>query len=269
MTHSDQNAETLEELLRAVAAGKLDPADAARQIGGQQQSDLGFARLDIGRMARRGRPEAIFCERKTTAQIVAIARELADAGQNVLLTRIAPEAAEAVRDIFPTGAVKWHPEARIASAIVAPTPQRVGTIPVLCGGTSDLPVAEEAALTAEFYGNRVERHYDVGVAGLHRLLRIRERFEDARAVIVVAGMEGALPSVVAGLCRGAVIAVPASVGYGASFGGFSALLGMLASCSPGIAVVNIDNGFGAGYLADVIANGSEAAPSGNGTPQTG
>lgn len=257
MTPNSLGQPEVEALLRAVAAGQIDPSEAARQLAGQDERNLGFARLDTGRAIRRGRPEAVFCERKTPDQIVAIAREMAAAGQNVLLTRISAEAAAAVSGHFPAEQCQWDETARLVRIILKPPTPRGATVPVLCGGTSDLPVAEEAALVAEFYGSPVERLYDVGVAGLHRLLRVRESFETARAVVVVAGMEGALPSVVAGLCRGAVIAVPTSVGYGASFSGLSALLGMLTACSPGIAVVNIDNGFGAGYLADVINAGGD------------
>ena len=212
--------------------------------------DLHFAKPDYDRQHRRGMPEVIYGAGKTAAQIAAIMRALNAAGQNAFATRVTPEQAAAVRAELP-GAV-YRAEARILTCDVAPLPERKGKVAVLCAGTSDISVAEEAAITAERLGAEVERVFDVGVAGLHRLLSRLERFVDARAIVVVAGMEGALASVVSGLVSKAVIAVPTSVGYGASFGGIAPLLTMMNSCSPGIAVVNIDNGFGAGYLAALI-----------------
>lgn len=212
--------------------------------------DLHFAKPDYDRPRRRGMPEVIYGAGKTAAQIAAIMRALNAAGQNAFATRITPEQAAAVCAELP-GAL-YHETARILTCDVAPLPERVGKVAVLCAGTSDLPVAEECALTAERLGANVERIFDVGVAGLHRLLSRMERFADARAIVVVAGMEGALPSVVGGLTDKPVIAVPTSIGYGASFQGLAALLGMLNSCASGVTVVNIDNGFGAGVAAALI-----------------
>jgi len=212
--------------------------------------DLHFAKPDYDRQQRRGMPEVIYGAGKTAEQIAAIMRALNEAGQNAFATRVTPEQASAVCAVLP-GAV-YRAEARILTCDVAPLPEAVGKVAVLCAGTSDLPVAEEAAVTAERLGARVERIFDVGVAGLHRLLSRVERFADARAIVVVAGMEGALPSVVGGLTDKPVIAVPTSIGYGASFQGLAALLGMLNSCAAGVTVVNIDNGFGAGVAASLI-----------------
>ena len=212
--------------------------------------DLHFAKPDYDRQQRRGMPEVIYGAGKTAAQIVAIMRALNAAGQNAFATRVTPEQAEAVRAELP--GVVYHAAARILTCDIAPLPERKGKVAVLCAGTSDLPVAEEAALTAERLGAAVERIFDVGVAGLHRLLSRMDRFADARAIVVVAGMEGALPSVVGGLTDKPVIAVPTSIGYGASFQGLAALLGMLNSCASGVTVVNIDNGFGAGVAAALI-----------------
>ena len=212
--------------------------------------DLYFAKPDYDRQKRRGMPEVIYGAGKTAVQISAIMRALNDAGQNAFATRVTPEQACAVRAEL-SGAV-YRADARILTCDVTPLPARTGKVAVLCAGTSDLPVAEEAAVTAERLGAAVERVFDVGVAGLHRLLSRMERFADARAIVVVAGMEGALPSVVGGLTEKPVIAVPTSVGYGASFQGLAALLGMLNSCAAGVTVVNIDNGFGAGVAAALI-----------------
>ena len=212
--------------------------------------DLHFAKPDYDRQKRRGMPEVIYGAGKTASQIAAIMRALNAAGQNSFATRVTPEQAAAVCAELP-GAV-YRDDARILTCDVVALPERVGKVAVLCAGTSDLPVAEEAAVTAERLGANVERIFDVGVAGLHRLLSRMERFADARVIVVVAGMEGALPSVVAGLIDKPVIAVPTSVGYGASFQGLAALLGMLNSCASGVTVVNIDNGFGAGVAAALI-----------------
>lgn len=212
--------------------------------------DLYFAKPDYDRQKRRGMPEVIYGAGKTAVQISAIMRALNDAGQNAFATRVTPEQASAVRAEL-SGAV-YRADSRILTCDVTPLPERTGKVAVLCAGTSDLPVAEEAAVTAERLGAAVERVFDVGVAGLHRLLSRMERFADARAIVVVAGMEGALPSVVGGLTEKPVIAVPTSVGYGASFQGLAALLGMLNSCAAGVTVVNIDNGFGAGVAAALI-----------------
>ena len=195
-------------------------------------------------------PEVIYGEGKTAVHITAIMRALNEAGQNAFATRVTAEQAEAVRVALPEAV--YHETARILTCDITPLPEQKGKIAVLCAGTSDLPVAEEAAITAERMGANVERVYDVGVAGLHRLLSRVEQFGDARVIVVVAGMEGALPSVVGGLTDKPVIACPTSVGYGASFGGIAALLGMLNSCASGVTVVNIDNGFGAGVAAALI-----------------
>ena len=212
--------------------------------------DLHFAKPDYARPKRCGTPEVIYGAGKTAPQIIAIMHALNDAGQNAFATRVTPEQAAAVLADMPDAV--YLAEARILTRDVAPLPERKGKVAVLCAGTSDLPVAEEAAVTAERLGATVERIYDVGVAGLHRLLSRMERFTDARAIIVVAGMEGALPSVVGGLTDKPVIAVPTSIGYGASFHGLAALLGMLNTCAAGVTVVNIDNGFGAGVAAAQI-----------------
>jgi NCAIR mutase (PurE)-related protein len=212
--------------------------------------DLGFARVDLDRQRRNGFPEVILGIGKTPAQIAAIAERLVSRGQALLVTRTSREAFEAVRAVVPDAA--FHEDARAITLKQGNIPPGKGTVLIVCAGTSDLPVAEEAAVTAELMGNTVDRLYDVGVAGIHRLLREQQRLEDARVLIVVAGMEGALPGVVAGLIRAPVIGVPTSIGYGASFGGVAALLGMLNSCANRVAVVNIDNGFGAACIASSI-----------------
>jgi len=210
-------------------------------------ADLGFAQVDTHRALRKGFPEIIFGQGKTPSQVVKIATKLVEHNQRVLATRLGPEHARALRKKFKRAV--HHELARCVTIEDKPLPKRAGTIAVICAGTSDLPVAEEAAVTAEIMGNRVERVNDVGVAGVHRLFSRLEVIQRANVVVVVAGMEGALPSVVGGLVDKPVIAVPTSVGYGASFGGIAALLAMLNSCASGVTVVNIDNGFGAGYAA--------------------
>ncbi|MCX6549448.1 MAG: nickel pincer cofactor biosynthesis protein LarB [Acidobacteria bacterium] len=225
-------------------------AQLAEILHAQPSEDLGFAQIDHHRTARKGFPEVVFGQGKTTAQTAAIAERIVARGHTLLVTRATREQFEAVRAAVPDAA--YHEAARIIERRAGEVPAGTGTILIAAAGTSDLPVAEEAAITAEVMNNAVDRLFDVGVAGLHRLLRARERLESARVIIVVAGMEGALPSVVGGLVRGPVIAVPTSVGYGASFGGIAALLGMLNSCAPGVAVVNIDNGFGAACIASQI-----------------
>ena len=212
--------------------------------------DLGFARVDIDRERRNGFPEVILGIGKTPAQIAAIAERLVARGQALLVTRASPDAFDAVRAVIPNAI--FHEEARAITLKQEDIPPGKGTVLIVCAGTSYLPVAEEAAVTAELKGNTIDRLYDVGVAGIHRLLREQQRLEEARVVIVVAGMEGALPGVVAGLIRTPVIGVPTSIGYGASFGGIAALLGMLNSCANRVAVVNIDNGFGAACIASSI-----------------
>ena len=244
----------LQDLLDQVAAGTLDPTTAKERLIGvlraQPYEDLGFARVDHHRSVRQGFPEVILGLGKTPAQIAAIAAEIVARGSTLLVTRASVEAYEAVRARVP--AANYHADAGLITLRQQDISRGHGTIVVAAAGTSDLPIAEEAACTAELMGNDVERLYDVGVAGLHRLLGERERLNAARVIIVVAGMEGALPSVVAGLVSVPVIAVPTSIGYGASFGGIAALLGMLNSCASGVSVVNIDNGFGAASIASLI-----------------
>jgi len=244
----------LQDLLDQVAAGTLDPAAAKERLiavlRAQPYEDLGFARVDHHRSVRQGFPEVILGLGKTPAQIAAIAAEIVARGSTLLVTRASAAAYEAVRARVPSAA--YQAEAGLITLRQQDITPGKGTIIVAAAGTSDLPVAEEAACTAELMGNEVARLYDVGVAGLHRLLGERERLNAARVIIVVAGMEGALPSVVAGLVSAPVIAVPTSIGYGASFGGIAALLGMLNSCASGVSVVNIDNGFGAASIASLI-----------------
>ena len=246
----------LEDLLEQVANGRLDPAVARDRLIGalraQPFEDLGFARVDHHRTVRQGFPEVILGIGKTPAQIAAIAEEIVRRGSTLLITRASHAAFEAVRAVVPQAT--YHADARVVVYRQDDITPGKGRIVVVAAGTSDLPVAEEAARTAESMGNEICRLYDVGVAGIHRLLGERERLAGARVIIVVAGMEGALPSVVAGLVHVPVIAVPTSVGYGASFGGLAALLGMLNSCASGVSVVNIDNGFGAATVASMINN---------------
>ncbi|MDX2175279.1 MAG: nickel pincer cofactor biosynthesis protein LarB [Candidatus Sumerlaeia bacterium] len=242
----------VERLFEAVARGELSPAEAAARLPEVELAQLGDAALDLAREARRGRPEAIYGEGKTPDQVARIARRLLEAGQNVIATRISAEAFREVEPLLAGLPLDYAEDARLLRIMPRPVPRRSGLVAVLCAGTTDLPVAREAALTAEFHGSPVELAADVGVAGLHRLLGRSDLLRRARVLVVVAGMEGALPSVVAGLVKAPVIAVPTSVGYGAHLGGVAPLLTMLSSCAPGIAVVNIDNGFGAGYLADAI-----------------
>ncbi len=256
----------LREILEDYRNGAIDQAAALSLLSKLPYEDLEFARVDHHRSLRRGFPEVIYGETKTAAQIVGIMRAMQAWQANILVTRVDATKADAIAAELP--AVVYHPIARVLvwtepSSQPLSTPPQVGTIQVICAGSSDVPIAEEAAITAELMGNVVERFYDVGVAGLHRLLSIWDKLQRGAAYIVVAGMEGALPSVVAGLVSRPVIAVPTSIGYGASFGGLAALLGMLTSCSPGIAVVNIDNGFGAGYMASLI-NQCQANHQGNG-----
>ncbi len=237
-------------LLEKFRAGSLGRDELLRSFQAAPVTDLGFANIDNHRALRKGFPEVVFGAGKTPEQVTKIAAALLKREQRILITRITTAHARAVRKKFKFAV--HHETARCITVEKSPTPKRPGTIAVVCAGTSDVPVAEEAAVTAEIMGNRTERIYDVGVAGLHRLLGRLETIQSANVIIVVAGMEGALPSVVAGLVAKPVIAVPTSVGYGASFGGLAALLGMLNSCGSGVTVVNIDNGFGAGYAASQI-----------------
>lgn len=238
----------LMSLLQKVQSGQVDIKTAAASIQGFE--DLHYAKVDHTRADRQGFPEVIYGAGKTTQQVLDIARALIDKGaENILCTRIGEQTQQALAEAeMPT---EIHPEAKLA--IIQPIQKALtGLVLVMCAGTSDLPVSEEAALTAKVMGAQVERIYDVGVAGIHRLLAHQERINKANAIICVAGMEGALPSVVAGLTARPLIAVPTSVGYGASFGGLAALLAMLNTCASGVSVVNIDNGFGAGYQAALI-----------------
>ena len=240
----------VEDILDDFAAGRLNRDAAAAALSGAYLENLGHSTIDHDRIRRTGAAEVVYGERKTPGQVAAAFKAVADRGHDALATRVSATAARAVLQAVPGAA--HHAEARLVSLKQRAAPRADTTICVVTAGTSDRPVAEEAALTAEFYGNPVSRVSDVGVAGVHRLLARVEEIRQARVVIVVAGMEGALPSVVGGLVAKPVIAVPTSIGYGASFGGLAALLGMLNSCASGVSVVNIDNGFGAGYLANVI-----------------
>lgn len=247
--------ELLRALLEEVARGTRPVDDAMRDLADLPYRDLGFARVDHHRHLRRGMPEVVLGQGKSAAQIAAIAGELLRGGPGpVLCTRVDPDKAESVLSALPASArARYDAVARCLVAGEPPFEDRGrGTVVVVCAGTSDIPVAEEAALTCSLFGSRVDRIHDVGVAGIHRLLAVRERLAAATVIVVVAGMEGALPSVVSGLVGRPVIAVPTSVGYGASFGGVAALLAMLNACSSGITVVNIDNGFGAGFAAALI-----------------
>jgi len=241
--------EKVRQLLDAVAAGALAPEQAMARLRDLPVDNLRFARVDLHRSLRHGVPEAVFCQGKTPAQVIAIVGKLALAHDNILATR-ADTAVIAALEASGLP-VRVHAEARLV--VVKPRVQEgMGLIVVVSAGTSDMPVAEEAAVTAETMGNRVERVFDCGVAGLHRLVPHLDRLNEANAIIAVAGMEGALPSVIGGLVDRPVIAVPTSIGYGASFGGVTALLAMLNSCAPGVSVVNIDNGYGAAAQANQI-----------------
>ena len=240
----------LRSLLEDVQQKELSIDEALAQLRGFPYEDLGFARLDSHRALRKGFPEVVFCPGKTTAQIVAIVKRIRERDGRVLAARAEPEVAEAVERVVPD--MVYHAAARMI-VIGDPAPESGrGTVLVVSAGTADIPVADEAAVTAATLGSQVERLYDVGVAGIHRLFDKREQLFAANVLVVVAGMEGALAGVVAGLVDRPVVAVPTSIGYGASFHGLSALLTMLNSCAPGVAVVNIDNGFGAGYMAHLI-----------------
>jgi NCAIR mutase (PurE)-related protein len=249
--------EALLSLFRAYKAGETTESELADRLTFLPFEDVGFAKIDHHRSLRSGMPEAIYAEGKTSEQVALIFASLAATGVPVIATRAGAEAAAAVQAIIP--AATYHPLARCITLPASSPAKDSGNIAVVCAGTSDLPVAEEAALTAELFGAEVTRFADVGVAGLHRLLADLPRLRQADVVIACAGMEGALPSVIGGLVAVPVIAVPTSVGYGASFHGVAALLGMLNSCSPNICVVNIDNGFGAGYLACLMARRKPAA----------
>ena len=244
------NEARLSKLLNDVRVGRKPIENAVRQLKSLSIHDLDFARVDGHRSLRKGFPEVIYCEGKTPAQVVKIAKKILQHNDNLLATRASKVTYRAVKSAFPKA--RYHEAARSITVVRKPLPKRTGTIAVLCAGTTDIPVAEEAVVTADIMGNRVKKYYDVGIAGIHRLLALHEELLDANVLIVIAGMEGALPSVVGGLVDKPVIAVPTSVGYGASFGGIAALLAMLNSCASGVTVVNINNGFGAGYAASLI-----------------
>jgi hypothetical protein len=244
------NEKTLTELLEGVKTGAVPVDEAFSRIRQLPFEDLGYANVDHHREIRTGFPEVIFCAGKTVEQTLGIAERMAVRGHNVLGTKASTEQLAAVKAKFPEALI--YDVARIFFVRKSGVQVNRASVLVATGGTSDIPVAEEAAVTAELLGNRVDRLFDVGVAGIHRLLSRRDRIEAAGVIIAVAGMEGALASVIGGLSDKPVIAVPTSVGYGSSFGGLAALLAMLNSCASGVGVVNIDNGFGAGYLAAVI-----------------
>ncbi len=251
--------ELIEEILVKVQEGRLSPSEAVAFIKGTREKDLSFARVDLERPARCGSPEVIYCPGKTRDQIVSIMEAMQEASQDIIASRADAGIYEAVRNRFPEAV--YHAEARmIILRNTAPLPP-AGSIVIACAGTSDIPVAEEAAVTAEHLGGRVTRMHDVGVAGLHRLTSRLDTLRAANVAVVVAGMEGALPSVIGGLVSCPVIAVPTSVGYGTGAGGYAALLAMLNSCAAGITVVNIDNGFGAGIAATQINRLAEREPS--------
>ena len=248
--------EQIEALLAEVAAGRMTPRAALERLRHLPFEDIDFARIDHHRALRQGQPEVVFCQGKTPEQVVAICERLEAASGSFLGTRATEPTASRLRVRFPR--LEWNQLARTVHLPPVESRKRAastGTILVVSAGTSDLPVAEEAAVVAEVFGHPVERLPDVGVAGVHRVLAAGEQLQRARVIIVVAGMEGALPSVVGGLVKAPVIAVPTSVGYGASFGGLAALLGMLNSCAAGVTVVNIDNGFGAAAAASRICAG--------------
>ena len=244
------NQNELLRLLQAVRAGGMPVEEAAEILGERPFTDLGFAKIDDERELRVGYPEVIYCAGKTAEQVVGIFRHRMAKGGSILATRATPEQYRAVLEVCPQA--RYNPLGRTITVRRRDQPPTKSYIAIVSAGTSDLPVVEEAAETAELFGNRVERVVDVGVAGIHRLFARLDVIRGARVVVVVAGMEGALASVVGGLIARPVIAVPTSVGYGANFGGLSALLSMLNSCANGVSVVNIDNGFGAAYIASMI-----------------
>lgn len=240
----------IKKILTALSQGSIDENAAIESLAKVGYEDVGFAKVDHARAERQGFPEVIFGQGKTREQIVGIFEKLAARSPNVLTTRTDKDVYGEIRNIVADA--EWHESAKLIRVQRDKTDRGMGEIAVVTAGTSDIPVAEEAALTAEAMGNRVSRIWDAGVAGVHRIISQRETLANARAVIVVAGMEGALPSVVGGLVSVPVIGVPTSIGYGAAFGGLAALLGMLNSCSSNVTVVNIDNGFGAGFVASLI-----------------
>lgn len=240
----------LSQLLEAHKSGELEIAEVVSRIRDLQYEDIGFARVDHARAARQGFPEVVFGKGKSRQQIIGIVERLLARSPNLLITHTDADTFGEVRNLVTDA--EWHESARLIRIMRDRAERGVGKISVVTAGTSDIPVAEEAALTAEAMGNRVDRIWDVGVAGIHRVIAERNLLNQARVVVVAAGMEGALPSVVGGLVSVPIVAVPTSVGYGASFGGVAALLGMLNSCASNVSVVNIDNGFGAGFVASLI-----------------
>lgn len=244
------NIEEIEKILASHAEGKISTEKASQEIKNLSYEDLGYARVDHARAERQGFPEVIFGQGKTPSQICGIFEKLLARSPNVLITRTNAQIYGEIRNIYTDA--EWHESAKLIRVWREKKDLGLGEISVVTAGTSDIPVAEEAALTAETMGNNVRRIWDAGVAGIHRILSEREVLKGSRVVIVAAGMEGALPSVVGGLVNVPVIAVPTSIGYGASFQGIAALLGMLNSCASNVTVVNIDNGFGAGFVASLI-----------------
>ncbi len=244
------NKEDLRKLIQQTRDGIIDVETAVDRLSHLPYEDISFARVDHHRELRAGFPEVILGEGKSADQTAAIAERILRNSANLLISRTTEEVFRRLQTIAPEA--EFHSSARMISVRRDHTERGEGTIAVISAGTSDIPVAEEAAITAEVMGNRLSRIYDVGVAGIHRLMDARNDFQSARAIVVVAGMEGALPSVVGGLVSAPVIAVPTSIGYGASFSGLAALLGMLNSCASNVTVVNIDNGFGAGFVASLI-----------------
>jgi pyridinium-3,5-biscarboxylic acid mononucleotide synthase len=247
---SQVNKDQIRKLLEEVREGRIDLDKATGRLASLPYEDIEFARVDHHRELRLGFPEVIFGEGKSVEQVVRIADRILTNSANLLISRTTEEVYSRVSEL--AADAEFHREARMITVLRDRSTRGDGTVAIISAGTSDIPVAEEAAVTATAMGNEVSRIYDVGVAGIHRLLGARKDFEKARAIVVVAGMEGALPSVVGGMVSVPVIAVPTSIGYGASFNGLAALLGMLNSCASNVAVVNIDNGFGAGFVASLI-----------------
>jgi NCAIR mutase (PurE)-related protein len=248
--------DNIRKLLARISKGEVSIDEGLEKLKDLPYEDIGFAHIDHHRSLRRGLPEVIFGQGKNVSEILSIMERISKQDENIIVTRVDPNKANDILEKYPDGS--YHERSRILTLIKHPVKNRGrGTILVISAGTSDIPVAEEAALTARFMGNEVETIYDLGVAGLHRLLGHRDQLRKASILIVVAGMEGALPSVVGGLVDKPVVAVPTSIGYGASFQGVTALLGMLNSCASGVTVVNIDNGFGAGYAASLMNRKSD------------
>jgi len=246
----------IQKILASHASGIISTDEATAKLKNLSYEDIGYARVDHARATRQGFPEVIFGQGKTREQVIGIFERLIARAPNVLITRTTADIFGEIRNIYTES--EWHETANLIRVFRDKTELGVGEITIVTAGTSDIPIAEEAALTAETMGNRVKRIWDAGVAGIHRILAEREILQNSRVVVVVAGMEGALPSVVGGLVKVPVIAVPTSIGYGASFNGLAALLGMLNSCASNVTVVNIDNGFGAGFVASLINRRWEA-----------